>query len=70
MNTERFVGTCQQFAGWMNETWGELTGDPLRTAAGTRARMFGKARERSGIAKEESERQMKDFLDRNRNWHF
>lgn len=70
MNGERFVGICQQFEGWMNETWGEWTGDPLRAAAGKRARIFGKARQRSGIAKEDAERQLRDFLDRNRNWHF
>ncbi len=70
MNGERFAGICRQFAGRMNETWGELTGDPLRAAAGRRSQMFGKAQQRSGIAKEDSERQLRDFLHRNRNWHF
>ncbi len=70
MNGERFAGVCLRFAGRMNETWGELTGDPLRAAAGRRAQIFGKARERSGIAKEDSARQLREFLHRNRNWHF
>ena len=70
MNGERFVGMCRQLAGRMNETWGELTGDPSRAAAGKRAQIFGKAQQRSGIAKEESERQLRDFLQRNRNWHY
>ena len=70
MNGERFAGICRQFAGKMNETWGDLTGDPLRAAAGRRAQMFGKAQQRSGIAKEDSARQLRDFLNRNRNWHF
>ena len=69
MNGERFVGICRQFAGRMNESWGELTDDSLRAAAGRRAQIFGKAQQRSAIAKEESTRQLRDFLHRNRNWY-
>ncbi len=69
MNLEQFAGICRQVAGRMNETWGDLTGDPLRAAAGRRAQIFGKAQQRGGIAKEDSARQMSDFLHRNRNWH-
>ena len=69
MNAERFAGICQQFAGKMNQTWGELAGDPTRVAAGRRAQIFGKAQQRSGIAKEDSARQLREFLTRNRNWY-
>ncbi|OGA06646.1 MAG: hypothetical protein A3H33_14490 [Betaproteobacteria bacterium RIFCSPLOWO2_02_FULL_65_20] len=69
MNGERFAGICLQIAGRMNEAWGELTGDPLRAAAGRRDQSFGKAQQRSGMAKEESNRQMSDFLTRNRDWY-
>ena len=70
MNGERFAGICRQFAGRMNETWGELAGDSLRAAAGRRAQIMGKAQQRSGIANEESARQLSDFLTRNRDWYF
>lgn len=70
MNRERFAGICQQLAGRINETWGELTGEPLRAAAGRRAQIIGRVRQRSGLAKEESARQMQDFLTRNRDWYF
>jgi uncharacterized protein YjbJ (UPF0337 family) len=70
MNGERFSGICLQLAGRMNEAWGDMTGDPLRAAAGRREQMFGKAQERSGIAKEESGRQLRDFMTRNRDWYF
>ena len=70
MNAERLVGICRQIAGRMNETWGELSGDPLRAAAGKRAQVFGRVQERSGIAREESARQLRDFLHRNRRWNF
>ncbi len=69
MNTERYAGICRQFAGRISETWGELTGDPLRAAAGRRAQIYGKAQQRSAIAKERSNLQLKDFLHRNRNWY-
>lgn len=70
MNSERFVGICRQFAETMNEAWGELTGDPQRAAHGRRGQMVGKTQQRNGIAKEESARQLRDFLHRNRHWHF
>ncbi|MDP1717716.1 MAG: hypothetical protein Q8L40_06535 [Burkholderiales bacterium] len=69
MNRDRFAGICQQLGGRLNEIRGELTNDPLRVAAGRRAQIFGKARQRSGVSKEESTHQLKDFLHRNRNWY-
>lgn len=70
MNYERFTGICKQAAGRMNEVWGELTGDPLRAADGRRAQIAGAAQKRTGLFKEESARQLHDFLQRHRNWRF
>ena len=70
MNVEQCAGMWRQFAGRLNETWGELTGDPLRAAAGRRAQISGRAQQRSGLAKEISERELNDFLIRNRDWYF
>lgn len=70
MNIERFAGICRQAAGGMVEFLGELRGDPLQAAAGRRSRLLGKAQHARGIAKDESARQLKDFLQRNRNWQF
>ncbi len=70
MNKERFAGICRQFAGNLNESWGELTGDPLRAAAGRRGQAVGRAQQRSGLTREQSEREMDDFLTRNRDWYF
>lgn len=69
MNRERYAGIWRQIAGRINETWGEVTGDPLRAAAGRRAQIYGKAQQRSAIAKERSNLQLRDFLHRNRNWY-
>ena len=69
MNGEQLAGVCRQFTARMNETWGELTGDPQRVDAGRRDQISAKNKQRSGVASEESRRQMRDFLYRNRNWH-
>ena len=69
MNMDRFEGNWKQFGGKLNEQWGRLTHDPLRELAGRRDQIAGKNQERYGVAKEEAARQLKNFLDRNRNWH-
>jgi uncharacterized protein YjbJ (UPF0337 family) len=70
MNIERFKGICLHVAGRMNESLGELTRDTERMAEGRRTRMEAIARQRAGVDKERSDRQMRDFLQRNRHWHF
>ncbi len=70
MNTEQFAGICRQFAGRLNEVWGELTGDSLRAATGRRDQIVGKARQLSAIVNEQSARQLREFLHYHRNWYF
>lgn len=70
MNGERFAGIRLQFAGRMNQAWGELTGDWLRAAAGRRDQIVGKAQQASAIAQEAAARQLRDFRHDNRNWYF
>ncbi len=70
MNMERFTGICLQFAGWLNEALGELTGDPVRKAAGRRTRIAAIWQQRRALDRQESARQLRDFVQRNRNWHF
>ena len=69
MSGEQWVGACRQFAARINETLGELTGDPRRVEAGRRGQIAAKNQQRRCIEREESARQMRDFLYRNRNWH-
>jgi uncharacterized protein YjbJ (UPF0337 family) len=70
MNRERLAGICRQFAGRVNQTWGELTGDPLRVDAARRDQTIGKAQQESGTAHEAADRQLRDFQHHNRNWYF
>jgi uncharacterized protein YjbJ (UPF0337 family) len=69
MNRDRFEGSWKQFAGRVKEQLGKLTSDPQREFAGRRDRLAGRIQERYGISKEEAARQLRDFLDRNRDWN-
>ena len=68
MNRDRFHGICMQFSGKVQEHWGMLTGDPLAMAAGARDQHFGRIQEQRGISKQEADRQLVEFMSRNRNW--
>ena len=65
MNNDIVAGNWKQLKGKVKETWGKLTDDDLDAAAGRRDQIVGKIQERYGIAKDEAERQMKQFEDAN-----
>jgi uncharacterized protein YjbJ (UPF0337 family) len=69
MNRHRVEGNWKQFSGQMKEQWGRLARDPELELAGRRDQVAGRVLERYGISKERSERELKDFLDRNRDWY-
>ncbi len=68
MNRDRFEGHCRQLSGTVKEQWGKLTGDQLRVVAGKRDQLAGRTQERYGIVIEQAACQLKEFMDRNRNW--
>lgn len=70
MNRERFAGLCRQFAGSMNEAWGECFHDRRRVAAGRRAQIIGKVQQANAIAQEQADRQLTEFRHQHRNWLF
>lgn len=61
MNKDRIQGQWKQLAGTLKEKWGKLTNDDLDVAEGNSEYLAGKLQERYGIAKEEAERQVKEF---------
>ena len=61
MNSDRMEGNWKQVKGQIKEKWGKLTDDDLDVISGKRDQLLGKLQERYGIAREEAERQMKDF---------
>lgn len=64
MNWEQIEGKWDQLKGSAQKQWGKLTDDDLAVARGSRDEFVGRVKERYGIAKEEAERQVDDFMRR------
>jgi len=63
MNRDRVEGNWEQMKGRIKQKWGKLTDDDLDYISGKRQELAGKIQERYGIAKEEAERELKEFED-------
>ena len=61
MNQDRIAGQWKQLAGKIKEKWGKLTDDDIQRAEGNSEYLAGKIQERYGIARDEAERQVKDW---------
>jgi uncharacterized protein YjbJ (UPF0337 family) len=59
-------GNWKQFKGKVKQQWGKLTDDHLDVIAGKRDELAGKIQESYGISKDEAEKQIKDFEERNK----
>ncbi|MCG3111078.1 MAG: CsbD family protein [Candidatus Manganitrophus sp.] len=66
MNWDQIEGNWKQFKGKVKEKWGELTDDDLQVIGGKRDKLIGKLQEKYGIAKEEAEKELKNFEDQSR----
>jgi uncharacterized protein YjbJ (UPF0337 family) len=64
MNEDTLKGQWKQLSGKMKEQWGKLTDDDLKVAEGSSEYLAGKVQERYGVARDEADRQVKDFRDR------
>lgn len=69
MNRDRIEGNLKQFSGRLKEQWGKLTHNEIGVNAGKRDQLAGSIQVRHGISQEEAERQVRDFLYRNRSWN-
>jgi uncharacterized protein YjbJ (UPF0337 family) len=61
MNWDIAGGNWKQFKGKVKEQWGSLTDDDIARIEGKRDQLVGRVQERYGIAKDEAERQVKDW---------
>ena len=61
MNKEQTQGKAEQITGKIKETWGKLTDNDIALLKGNRQEFYGKLEKQYGIAKEEAERQIKEF---------
>jgi uncharacterized protein YjbJ (UPF0337 family) len=63
MNWDQVAGQWKQMKGKAKAKWGKLTDDDLNMIEGHRDQLIGRIQERYGIAKDEAERQVKDWHD-------
>jgi uncharacterized protein YjbJ (UPF0337 family) len=64
MNQDQMEGKWKQYKGKVKEQWGKLTDDDLDVIAGKRDQLVGKVQERYGIAREEAEKKVDEFVKR------
>ena len=61
MNWDRAEGNWKQIKGKLKQRWGKLTDDQLEVIAGKRDHLVGVIQESYGIARDEVERQLKEW---------
>ncbi len=66
MNWDTVKGQWKQFRGQVKEQWGKLTDDDLDRIEGKRDQLLGTVQKRYGIARDEAERQLREFEARKR----
>ncbi len=64
MNWDEIKGKWTQMTGSAKANWGKLTDDDLMEAEGNRDKLIGKIQEKYGVAKEEAEKQVNDWLEK------
>ncbi len=64
MNWDRVEGNWKQLKGNVRSAWGNITDDDFEKMAGKRDALVGKIQERYGIAKDEAERQVDDWYNK------
>jgi uncharacterized protein YjbJ (UPF0337 family) len=64
MNWDRVEGNWKQFKGQVQQSWGRLTDDDLDLVEGKHTELVGRIQERYGIAKDEAERQVDEWLNK------
>ena len=61
MNWDKVEGNWKQLRGGIRERWGKLTDDDLDVIAGKRDKLIGRLQERYGYAKDEADREVRDY---------
>ena len=64
MNWNQIEGNWEQFKGKAQTQWGKLTGDDLDVINGNRKELAGRIQERYGIAEEEADKQIDEWMER------
>lgn len=63
MNQDIMEGRWQQLKGKVREKWGQLTDDDFTQIAGKKDQLVGRVQERYGLAKDQAERDVNEWLN-------
>jgi uncharacterized protein YjbJ (UPF0337 family) len=66
MNEDILKGKWKQLTGGIKQEWGKLTDDALTEIDGSREKMVGKLQESYGYTREQAERELDAYLEKNR----
>ena len=66
MNWDIIKGNWKQMKGQVKQQWGKMTDDDLTRIEGDRDILIGTVQERYGVAKDDAERQVRDWEARQR----
>ena len=64
MNADVIKGKWHQLKGEVKSRWGKLTDDDLDRVEGNSEKLIGRLQEHYGYARNDAEREVKDFFDR------
>jgi uncharacterized protein YjbJ (UPF0337 family) len=70
MNWDCIEGNWTQFKGSVKEQWGKLTDDQFDVIAGKRDQLAGKIQETYGITRDETEKQIAAWQERQKEMDF
>jgi uncharacterized protein YjbJ (UPF0337 family) len=68
MNKDQMAGNWKQLKGKVKEKWGKLTDDEIDQLEGNSDQLAGTIQKRYGLARDEAERQAREFRSQNQ-WH-
>ena len=69
MNWDTAKGNWKQMTGKIKEEWGDLTDNEIMEIDGKREQLVGKVQEKYGIARDEADKRVKQWEERNQEAH-
>ncbi|MES2998972.1 MAG: CsbD family protein [Pseudomonadota bacterium] len=69
MNADELKGKWEQIKGKLREKWSKLSDDDWQHVKGDKEKMVGKIQEKYGIAKDQAEKELRDFFNKDKDHH-